>query len=447
MKIIRLQSQNVKRIEAVEITPEGNLVIIGGENAQGKSSVLDSIEYALGGKGKLPDKPVREGQDKATIVCELDDLRVTRIIKPDGTTSLTVTSIDGKQKYSSPQKLLDSLCGKIGFDPLDFSRRPPREQTNILKGLVGIDYSELDEERKRLYDERAAAGRDVSGRETQIKSLGSEHPEYGIEERSLETLVESLRTAQDHNRLQDEKKRGLERLLEAPISFRATLERAKTDEQAAGQAVNEAKQQIAKWQAELQRRLAVVEEKCVKVQEVKREYETMAATAAEAEKELAGIVYANTDDIEEQMRSLNDFNRHVRMNQTLNDLQHQFGEANAKYKDLTAQIEAIDKKKAAMLGAAKFPIKGLGFDESGVMFKGIPFEQCSSAEQLKISVAMGIALNPKLPVLLIRDGSLLDKNSMAVIAKMAKDAPAQVWIEVVREGEDCSVIIENGRVK
>ena len=98
------------------------------------------------------------------------------------------------------------------------------------------------------------------------------------------------------------------------------------------------------------------------------------------------------------------------------------------------------------MAEADFPIPGLAFDADGVTFNGIPFAQCSSAERLRVSVAMGIALNPKLKVLLIRDGSLLDDNNLAMIAEAAKEADAQVWIERVSKGEECSVIIEDGEV-
>ena len=74
MKIIRLQSENVKRLRAVEITPEGDLVVIGGRNNQGKSSVLDSIQMVLGGKGAQPVRPIRDGSKEAKIVLQTEDL-------------------------------------------------------------------------------------------------------------------------------------------------------------------------------------------------------------------------------------------------------------------------------------------------------------------------------------------------------------------------------------
>jgi len=107
----------------------------------------------------------------------------------------------------------------------------------------------------------------------------------------------------------------------------------------------------------------------------------------------------------------------------------------------------IKAQTKAQLAAAKFPVEGLSFDEAGVLFNGIPFPQASAAEKLRVSVAMGIAMNPEFKVMLIRDGSLLDETNLATVAKMAAKSGAQVWIERVGKGKECQVIIEDGYVE
>jgi len=114
---------------------------------------------------------------------------------------------------------------------------------------------------------------------------------------------------------------------------------------------------------------------------------------------------------------------------------------------LTAELAALDQKKAEMIRGATMPVEGLSLTEDGVVYRGVPFAQASSAEQLRVSVAMGIAMNPTLKVLLIHDGSLLDDESLADVASMAAAADAQVWIERVGHGEECSVVIEDGSVE
>ena len=134
MKIIEFRAERFKRLSAVEITPEGNTVIISGRNGQGKSSVLDAIWLALGGGNATKDSattvPIKEGEKDAVVRLDLGAMVVTRKWTTSGST-LTVEGADGR-KYSSPQTLLDTLVGTISFDPLSFAKMPPMEQRSQL---------------------------------------------------------------------------------------------------------------------------------------------------------------------------------------------------------------------------------------------------------------------------------------------------------------------------
>jgi len=108
-------------------------------------------------------------------------------------------------------------------------------------------------------------------------------------------------------------------------------------------------------------------------------------------------------------------------------------------------VHRIDFNKVT---ESKLPIQGLTFDSDTLYYNDIPFtDQSSSAEQLRVSVAMGFAINPQLKILLIRDGSLLDSDNLKMIAEMAEKEGGQLWVERVGEGKECQVIIEDGKVK
>jgi hypothetical protein len=117
------------------------------------------------------------------------------------------------------------------------------------------------------------------------------------------------------------------------------------------------------------------------------------------------------------------------------------------YDSLTKQIETAESEKVTLLSQAKMPLEGLSITEAGVTYKGIPIEQISSAEKLKVGVAMSMALNPKLRVLRITDGSLLDGDNLKAIAEMVKDKDYQIWVEKVTDGAGVGVYIEDGEVK
>jgi hypothetical protein len=134
MRILKLTAENIKKLKAVEITPDGNLVQITGPNGAGKTSVLDSIVYAFSGGRHIEAKPIRDGQDKAAIQIDCGDFVINRSITPKGA-YLSIETKDGDKK-KSPQKFLDDLVGRISFDPLEFMRKDAREQKKVLMDIV-----------------------------------------------------------------------------------------------------------------------------------------------------------------------------------------------------------------------------------------------------------------------------------------------------------------------
>lgn len=409
-KIIRLSSENVKRLSVVEIKPDGSIVVVGGRNGQGKSSVLDSIAIALGGKDEMCDVPVRRGEKKATIVVETDDgLVVKRTITDGGGGSLTVTGDGGKVKYSSPQAMLDSLIGKMAFDPLAFTRKKPREQVDDVRALVGLDFTAMDAERKTIYADRTRVNTDADG---VLAKMRANPPPGGKQEEPVAVVMLVAQLAD--RRKQNERAEQSER----------TLGNAQRSLDAA------------------QKRLADAERA---VSDAKIEVDT--ATAAFDNAKDGAVARVSTEDLETQIAESEAINARCRARDAYAGLQAQERELRKKSDDMTAAIEKIDESKKTMLASASWPVDGLGFSDAGLTMNGLPFDQASSAEQLRVSVAMGLSLNPKLKVLLIRDGSLLDEQSLAMIAAMASESDAQVWIERVGNGAECSVVIEDGSVR
>lgn len=196
MKIIELQAENVKRLRAVEIRPDGTLQVIGGRNAQGKSSVLDAIWLALGGgkAAKETTLPIREGESKASVRLDLGDLVITRSWTRKGT-SLKVTNAEGAS-YSSPQSMLDALVGRLSFDPLEFTRLSAKDQREALLGLVdlGIDLDELARQRNEIFAERSEVGR-------RGKAIGDVQVDESLpaEETSASEIIGKIREAQEEN--------------------------------------------------------------------------------------------------------------------------------------------------------------------------------------------------------------------------------------------------------
>ena len=396
MHVTKLSVSNVLRLNAIEITPDpdGNLIIIGGENEQGKTSVLDSIFWAMGGRKAKHSQPLKRGAKKGFSTVELDNgIVVTKTINSKGNITLKVEGQEG-----SPQRILDNLTGQLTFDPLAFSAMEGVKQKKVLTEILGLDFTELDEKRKQKYNERTEVNRDMKRLEAELEGLEFK-PSAPKEEVSVSRLMEELDRVQqlknNHSNLSSE------------------IERIKLQYK---KLINEA-EELKIVGKELQVQL----------------------------KELPELV--DEKDIQNQITNAETINNQISDNIQYKEVETKLGNETSHSDDLSLGIEAIDHKKEKALSSAKFPIPELSFDEDGVLYKSIPFSQCSSAESLRVSVAMGIAMNPELKVLLIRDGSLLDDKNLAMIAKMAEESDCQVWLERVGKGEECSVIIEDGYVE
>lgn len=171
------------------------------------------------------------------------------------------------------------------------------------------------------------------------------------------------------------------------------------------------------------------------------------AQIADSPKLIAAI--PEPEDIEQlrgELAKVEARNREVRENQRIAAATAAQKALEDTYAGLGQQIRGIDESKVAAIKAAEMPVAGLGLDDCGVTFGGVPFEQASSAEQIRVSLAMAMALNPELRVIRIKDGSLLDSDSMAEVARMAAESDYQVWIERVEDQSEAAVVIEDGMV-
>lgn len=422
LHVVSLQAENVKRLRAITINPSSNMVLIGGENAQGKTTTLDCIELALAGARAIPVEPVRRGERKARIVLDLGDIVVERTFSPKGT-ALEVRNAEGVPQ-KSPQALLDKLCAKVAFDPLGFAREEPKKQDEILKQVLGVDFSQLDAQRESLFTRRRDTKRDAKALEARVDAMVT-HSGVPAEEVSVTDLtreLDRLRDKADENRI----------ARESLAAAKNSVDWKDGELQLNADRIMNLKLELAQAEQERDR---LIEAKA-----------TLEREAADAQLVVDAIVEPDTAGVRKQIADADETNRKVRENAERKRLTAQLKQLEETVESLTADIEEIDVSKAQRLSEAKFPVPGLGFDETGPTLNGIPLSQCSQAERLRVSVAIGAALNPRVKVMLVRDGSLLDDKSMALLAQLAQETDSQIWVERVSDRDESAVIIEDGLV-
>jgi len=414
MKIIELKAENIKKLKAIEIRPTENTVVISGKNGAGKSSILDSIWFALTGKDSFKNtlKPIREGEDHAVVTVDLGDLIVTRNWTSNENSYLKVENKDGS-KHPSPQAMLDNLIGELSFDPLEFARLDTKAQKQTLLKLLNIEdkLQDLESNYTDIFNERTFIGREYKAVKAQLEGMDKPEEKLPEKEIGLQELSGEMEKAMEHNTKLNE--------------LDNTIERYKIFKEETQEEIKDLKKRL---------------------DEKENEFSELSEKLAAAVKVRNDKVFIDLSEVREKINQAQDTNKKIQAAKQYfvkkSEVEKLYAEGNAK----TAQLNKIITKKQALVTSSKMPIDGLAVDENGVVYSGIPFSQLSSAEQLKVSLSIAMAANPKLKVLRILDGSLLDSTNMAIIKDMAKLEDYQVWCEVVDESGKVGIVIEDGEI-
>jgi energy-coupling factor transporter ATP-binding protein EcfA2 len=408
MKIIELKAENIKKLKAIEIKPTENTVVISGKNGAGKSSILDSIWYALTGKDSLKEtsKPIREGTDHASVTVDIGDYVITRNWTANDTSYLKVENKEGA-KYSSPQQLLDGLIGELSFDPLEFARIEKKAQKEVLLKLLGLnaEVEKLDGQYQDIFNERTFIGRNFKASKAQFDDLVKPRETLPEKEINISDLTKELSEAIENNK-----------------------------------AVREIEYDIK----ENETRLTEVEKE---ITELLKEKEQLLSNIKSSKEHLTKARIIPIQDLQDKIDNAGQLNNEIRNAENYYIKKSEVEKSEKDYKGKTAELEAIITKKSELIKTAKMPIDGLSFDDEGVLFNAIPFSQLSAAEQLKVSLSIAMSMNPKLKVIRIMDGSLLDSGNMEIIKNMANDNDFQIWIEKVDESGKIGIYIEDGEIK
>ena len=398
--------EDFKRLKNVNLDLSGAVTIIAGKNGQGKSSVLDALATAIGGKKLAPKVPIRKGSNYSEIILVVDSpqgqINVRRSFTKDGGFNVELTSADGF-KAKSPQALLDSWLSAGALDPIEFTRLKPKEQADSLKRVAGLNFELIDEKRKSAYDDRTFENRICTDLKAKFQGLSRVPDDTPDEEINIVEVSARLNRARENN---------------------VEIERTRVQIDLCEEESQSLRKRIAELTSELDARtnqLSMLKAKTAPLSRIEEK------------------------PLEDALANAEAINQNVRQKKAIAEARDEWKKANANSETLSKIIDECDAEKARLIASAKFPVEGLGFGEDGLTFNGLPFEQASSAEQLRVSVPMAFAQNSALKFAIIRDGSLLDEDSLKLVAELTAEAGGQLIIEKVGSvDDDFTVILEDG---
>lgn len=399
--------EHYKGVREITLSPEGSLVVIAGGNGAGKSSFIDAFVELFDPKGtRLTPKPIREGAEEARAEFTDTDLgvRIVRTWKKNDAGKLEVFALDGA-KYSKPTDVVAQLTGGLIFDPVAFLNLDEKRQRDALLAKVDLpfDLDELARAKAGAESRRLEAGREVKRLQGALSSM--ENPVDAPDaEVSAAVVLDEIQAAQDAERHRERVQRDLSEASADVVALTA---------------------KIAKLTEELD----------------------AAAEQVQILTEMSDALPAPIDvePLREKLAAVDETNRQVRAKAEYQRLAGELEQAEASHEHAQFDLDAIETEKREGLAAATFPVDGLSVDESGVTFNGVPFTQVNSAMRRRVAFAIATAGDPKLRLVIVKDGDLLDAESLAAIRELAEERGYTVLVERDRdESRAIGFTIEDG---
>lgn len=402
--------ENVKRVKAVAVEPTASgLTIIGGRNGQGKTSVLDSIAWALGGDKFRPSNAQRDGSVTPP------HLKVTLsnglIVERSGKNSaLKVIDPQGRK---SGQQLLNSFIEVLALDLPRFMNATSKEKANTLLKIIGVgdELYKLDREEERLYNQRHAIGQIAD----QKRKFAAEMPVYeGVPTEPI-SAAELIKEQQDILARNGENRRKRERAeqLEAQYHFQRGI-------------VDGLKVKLADEEA--------------KLAQLKNDFETASRSAVDLHDE-------STAELQDSIANIDDINRKVRANLDREKAEIEAEGYLTQYIKLTSAIEDVRQRRTDLLNNADMPLAELSVENGELTYKGHRWDSMSGSEQLRVSTAIVRKLNPNCGFVLLDKLEQMDADTLADFGKWLESEGLQAIATRVSTGDECSLIIEDGYIK
>lgn len=417
VKITALEAENVKRIKAVALTPSPTgLTLVGGNNNQGKTSVLDALAWALGGERFRPTAAQRDGAVAPA------HLKVTLsngvVVERKGkNASLTVTDPTGRR---SGQQLLNAFIEPLALDLPRFMEASDKEKADILLRIIGVG-TELhikDMEIKSLYDKRTFTGQLAQQKKHFAEEMIS-YPEAPDEPVSASELIRQQQDILARN--------GENQRLRAQYA--------------------ELEQQVQQCVDELKRtreRIATLQQLA---DELDAKHTKLFNQRETARKTVSQLQDESTAELEASIRDIEETNRKVRANLEKSRAEDEAAQYASEYDRLTESIQQKRADRMALLNGADLPLPGLSVEDGVLTYKGKHWRDMSGSDQLRVAAAIVRRLNPDCGFVLLDKLEQMDMTTLQEFSAWLEAEGLQAIATRVSTGSECQIIIEDGMVK
>ena len=410
LKIISTELMNFQSLTHKLVEIQGKSIVIIGKNGGSKSTLLRAIQSPLNSE-VIPSKPIKTGEENASVRVVVggnidgeDKQYVYNIFFNEQNQKGKITVLDEQGTEYKTRSMQKDILGDISFDVDQFIRlgmtangsksvAGVREQVEILRKFLSPDerkkLNSLDSEYKTKYELRTDVNKDIAKMKLKI----SEVPKMTEEE--IKTY--SIDKSEEATKLQA----TLGNISEAMVKW----------------------DRVNKGTADTNKKITELEEELKVLKEQK----------AKGEAWLKANAKPQVEELQEQLKAVTEHQKYFNAVSNLNNLVIDLKSEEKQSEVITERLKKIQEEKASVFENSTMPVKGLSFDEDGVYYKGLPFndDHHPSSTIISVGVQLAIAMNPHLKCIFIKDGSLLDKTTFSKVLKFVESKGYQLFIEMV----------------
>ncbi len=444
-KITGFSIQDFKRIRLVEIQPnESGLTILGGRNAQGKSSCLDAIAYALGGEAFRPtDLTNHEAKKNANIRVEIDGLIVERTGK---NATLKVTDARGMH---GGQQLLNEIVGRFALDLGAFMRASGTDKAKMLLKMFPELEKELDYLKAKAETFRASRA-DINRDIKRLQVRFDDMPNFEglpLSEIDIADLTRKLTAATVEEQAVASAKNELANMERAATEYDGGIQRENNACDAAEKALEDFENSIEQRRAELKKAIEDAHNRRADIQQRKNDFDARRVQKAAEIEQRAVACDGIAAKIQSEIDQIGDTNAKIRRNAERRTLYAQIADMKAKADGQTAEIDNIERGRKQMLQNAELPLPELSITEEGeLLYRGQQWDCMSGAERLKVATAICTKSKPGCGFVLIDGLEAMDHSTLAEFGAWLESQNMQ-GIGTIVGDTAATVIIEDGMIQ
>lgn len=467
MKISKIEIRNLFGITEKKL--DGKSVELSGPKGAGKTSVLDSIRYALTNRSDR-DFIIRQGADEGEILIETNTgLQIDRKKRTNKADAISVR--DGNATYTRPAEFLSGIFTPLQLDPVAFTQMSRQEKNRTILNLIdfswdlnwikekfgeipqGVDYSQhildvlaqIQAENGVYFQSRQAINRDIRNEMAFIADIGKGLPEnYNAEiwrNYSLTDKIAELTKIQHQNRLIERAKSFRNDYESKKRSIEAKFDAEKlAHERSIGQDRERLLETIASAKAELSGLDERLSDKLKAVSSARdAELSKLEADMGTAAQYACGEI-VDTSELSDEIATAERMKKYLNEYDRMKKLEREVEELRGKADALTEKIELARELPAQILSTAVIPIDGLTVENGIPLIHGLPISNLSDGELLELCVDVTVSKPGQLEIVLVDGAERLDSAARERLYAKCKEKGLQLIATRVSDSDELEVV-------